>query len=206
MKFTRYEAITYNKRILETYEIFSQLILILQKNFVKGAFVECGYGYGRSFMVLSHFAVKLKRKIYGIDSFIGFPSVSKEDNSYRNPVTGEWAVMSYIEAKKSIKYHGHFENEKSFEIIKLVFDKDASNPIPNEKISFLHIDLDLYEGYKYALEIFWEQIQVGGIILFDEYNQKEWPGATKAVDDFLKTRNLKIKIRKIRNQYYLIKN
>ena len=104
-----------------------------------------------------------------------------------------------------VKYLGLFDANKNCELIKLVFDSKTINPIPKEKIALLHIDLDLYEGYKYSLEIFWDQIQTGGIILFDEYNEIEWPGATKAVNDFLHTHNLTKQIRVIAGKYCLIK-
>ena len=87
----------------------------------------------------------------------------------------------------------------------MVFDKNTKNPIPNQKIALLHLDLDLYEGYKYALEIFWDQIQIGGIILFDEYRDPKWPGATKAVDEFLVSKNLNHQIKEISSKYFIIK-
>ena len=202
LKIVKYESLPYNRRILETYEVFNSLILIIEKNSIDGVFVECGYGYGRSFTVFSHFAAKLKRKIYGFDSFIGFPNVLEADSSCRNPIKGEWSVRTLSEAKRCINNLGLFESEEDYELIELIFDKTTKNPIPNEKISLLHIDLDLYEGYKYALEIFWDQIQTGGIILFDEYNIPDWPGATKAVNEFLEANNLKHQIKKEKDKYY----
>jgi len=204
-KIIPYERIDYIKQMLRNYEIFRDLISTLEKNSIKGVFVECGYGYGRSFVILGHFATKLKRKIYGFDSFNGFPNVSHIDYSYRNPIKGQWAVRTLKESKKSISKLGIFENNEAFELIELIFDKNTKNPIPNEKIALLHIDLDLYEGYKYALEIFWDQIQIGGIVLFDEYSDPKWPGATKAVDEFLVSKNLNHQIKEISSKYFIIK-
>jgi hypothetical protein len=204
-KIASYESIHYTKQILKNYEVFSDLISILEKNSVKGVFVECGFGYGRSFAVISHFAIKLNRKIYGFDSFDGFPNVLEVDYSFRNPIKGQWAVRTLKEAKKSIIKLGIFENNEAFELMELVFDKNTKNPIPNQKIALLHIDLDLYEGYKYALEIFWDQIQIGGIILFDEYNHPRWPGATKAVNEFLVSKNINHHQKEIRGKYFIIK-
>lgn len=204
-KIIPYERIDYIKQMLRTYEIFRDLISTLEKKSIKGVFVECGYGYGRSFVILGHFATKLKRKIYGFDSFNGFPNVSYIDYSYRNPKKGQWAVRTLHEAKKSISKLGIFENNQAFELMQLIFDKNTKNPIPNEKVALLHIDLDLYEGYKYALEIFWDQIQIGGIVLFDEYSDPKWPGATKAVDQFLISKNLSHQIKEVGGKYFIIK-
>ncbi len=205
-KVERYEVLPYNKRIIEIYEVFSDLISIIEKNSIKGVFVECGFGYGRSFSVLSHFAIKLKRKIYGFDSFSGFPNVLQVDYSSRNPKNGEWSVRTLKEANKFISSTGLFKNDNEFSLQKLVFDENAKNLIPKEKIAFLHIDLDLYEGYKYSLEIFFDQVQIGGIILFDEYNLVKWPGATSAINDFLTKRGLSYKqLNEVRGKYFLIK-
>ena len=205
-KIVRYESLPYSKRLLSLYETFDYLTRVIQKNSIEGQFVECGYGYGGSFTVLSHFATRMKRKIYGFDSFCGFPNIDELDHSLRNPIKGEWAVRTLKEAKDSIKGLGLFNNDQDYEIIELVFEKNTKNPIPKEKICLLHIDLDLYDGYKSALEIFWDRISSGGIVLFDEYNEPNWPGATFAVNQFLEGKNISLdEIKKINNKYYLTK-
>ena len=56
------------------------------------------------------------------------------------------------------------------------------------QIALLHIDADLYHSYKVILETLWPQVAVGGIVAFDEYQEPEnWPGARKAVDEFLES-------------------
>lgn len=205
-KIERYENLTFNKRMLELYENFNYLLKLYNLDKIEGAFVECGYGYGRSFTVLSYLSKRLNRKIYGFDSFVGFPQVSKKDHSLRNPIEGEWSVRTLCEAKSWIKNSGIFENENSYELIRLNFNSGAKNPILHEKIVLLHIDLDLYDGYKYSLELFWDQIQSGGIIVFDEYNSIKWPGATLAVKEFLSSRNFNEDlIKSINGKHFIIK-
>jgi hypothetical protein len=203
----RYENLTYNKRILELYQNFDCLTETFKINKIEGVFVECGYGYGRSFTVLSHFSNKFKKKIYGFDSFAGFPQITKADHSPRNPIKGEWAVRTLSEAKNWVRNSGLFENKEQYELISLKFNQSAKNPIPNQKIALLHIDLDLYDGYKYALELFWDQIQSGGIIVLDEFDTVTWPGATLAVKEFLESRNLSEDlIRKLNDKHYIVKD
>ena len=206
-KIVRYESIPYNRRFLEIYEVFKDLNSILEKNSVKGVFVECGFGYGRSFSVLSHFAVKGERNIYGFDSFTGFPNVLEIDDSNRNPKNGEWAVRTLSEANNFIKSLGVFNTKNDYHLSQVVFDKKTKNPIPNQAIALLHIDLDLYEGYKYALEVFWDQIAIGGIILFDEYNLVQWPGATAAINEFLLEKDLNLDyIKQLNGKHYIVKS
>lgn len=56
---------------------------------------------------------------------------------------------------------------------------------PSTVFSFLYFDADLYEAAKVMLDNFASKLSVGGVILFDEWNFPEWPGETKAVEEFL---------------------
>ena len=49
---------------------------------------------------------------------------------------------------------------------------------------FVHLDLDLYEPIKGAVEYFYPRLVKGGVIVIDEYGIPRWPGARKAVDEF----------------------
>lgn len=54
------------------------------------------------------------------------------------------------------------------------------------RIALLHVDVDLYQSYMDCLTSLWPQVEVGGVIAFDEYGEPEtWPGAKRAVDEFL---------------------
>ena len=61
------------------------------------------------------------------------------------------------------------------------------------RFSLIHFDCDLYEPTKTALEYFWPRLSKGGICLFDEYAIKDWPGETKAVDEFFADKDVQIK-------------
>ena len=59
---------------------------------ISGNVVECGVGKGRSLLYFSYLsnAEKRDRKIWGFDSFEGFPEPTKEDDSIRAPKKGDW--------------------------------------------------------------------------------------------------------------------
>ena len=54
----------------------------------------------------------------------------------------------------------------------------------------LHLDMDVKEPTSFALDLLYERIVPGGVIVVDDYNAVE--GATQAVDDFLQKTGLKI--------------
>ena len=53
------------------------------------------------------------------------------------------------------------------------------------KFALIHIDLDLYEPTRNALEFGWEKLSDGGSLICDDYGFITCPGATRAVDEFL---------------------
>ena len=69
----------------------------------------------------------------------------------------------------------------------------------------MHLDLDTFEPTDFILNLSFEKISKGGIIVLDDYNHIK--GATLAVNKFLKDKNLKIhKISKFGRPYYIQKN
>jgi len=63
-----------------------------------------------------------------------------------------------------------------------IFPADSSSAIKNERFSFVHLDVDLYESTKNCLEFFFPRMNQGGIILSHDYYGSS--GVRKAFDDF----------------------
>lgn len=61
----------------------------------------------------------------------------------------------------------------------------------NLKISFLHLDLDVYEPTKFVLNTLFKKISKNGLVLIDDYGKIK--GATNATDEFLK-KNRKLRL------------
>lgn len=144
--------------------------------------------------------VNLTRRIYGFDSFTGFPSVSEKDQSrFSKTNTGDLYSNCYDELIELIKiydsnrYLGHM---KKVELIK----GDAATTIPefikNNKhlmVSLLFLDFDLYEPTKVAIENFFPRMPKGAIIAFDELDNPIWPGETLALLEAIGINRLRIK-------------
>lgn len=199
-------SILVNRRQLR---VFSYLAVLYSKiKDVPGSVVECGIGLGRTFLYLSFLieGENKKRHLYGFDSFLGFPEPTAEDISSRNPKKGEWAVISPEDLKKIIIEAGFSEDwyTKQVHVIPGFFDKTLSS-YSGGPIAFLHIDVDLYSSYKTVLDILYPQVVSGGIVLFDEYNEDKWPGATKAVNDFLETHKEELLREPVSGKHYFIK-
>ena len=142
----------------------------------------------------------LTRRIYGFDTFEGFPSVSEKDKSENSDhiKTGDLAANTFEEIcglskiYDSTRYLGHVEKVK-------LIKGDATKTIPefvennpHLLISLLFLDFDLYEPTKKALESFVPLMPKGAIIAFDELDNPLWPGETQAMLEYFDDKQLEL--------------
>ena len=183
------------------------------QNRIEGDIVECGVGNGQSlsFILFNLIYSKehLNRKYIGFDSFQGFPEPSEEDNSRRNPKKGDWSHTNEKFVLGNLNDLGFDDkNYAKIKFIKGFYENSFKREYDNiKKISILHIDCDLYSSTKISLETWFSKVETNGIIVFDEYLNAatKFPGAVKAIDDFLGDDKDKIKICPYTKQYYFIK-
>lgn len=173
-----------------------------------GDLVECGVGRGRTMLYLAFLSSKESkgRKLWGFDSFAGFPEPAKEDESIRNPKKGDWSDTSKELVLGQLKRAGIAE-EYIAANVQLVegffpqtFDQYNSSPI-----ALLHVDVDLYHSYADVLKFFYPMVVKNGLILFDEYDEPKWPGAKQAVDEFLKETHQVLQQDPFSKKYFIIK-
>lgn len=164
---------------------------------LEGDIVECGVGKGRSFMIFT-FLSKGGKNVVGYDSFKGFPEPTIKDLSNRNPKKGEWSGTSILDVHTSLKVS--YIRNTLIALVDGFFDQTIQRWGDN-KIALLHLDCDLYESYKICLKYLYPKVVKGGVILFDDYNYSDWPGATKAVDEY----GIKPLLDEESGKYYFIK-
>jgi Macrocin-O-methyltransferase (TylF) len=177
----------------------------------KGDIVECGVGRGSSFFKLCCLACSenKSRKVYGFDSFEGFPEPSEEDIGPRNLQKGKWNVSTVELMYDFLTEVGKIERcfvVNNVILVKGFFD-ESFQKYDGDAVAFLHLDVVLYNSYKLVLEYFWPKVTKGGVVLFDEYKNvsREFPGANKAIDEFFGDLRGEIQFNKQANRYYIVK-
>ena len=191
------------KKIINHYEIFK-----LSKD-VKGDILEFGVFKGNSlirFLTYNSLISNSKKKIYGFDTFSKFP-ISGDNDDIEFIKVFEKDSGSSI-SKKDLDYFLKRKKFKNYKLIEGDIFKTLPNFIKNHniKISFLHIDVDIYEPTLMILENLFNKINKNGILLLDDY--KIIKGETRAVDDFFLKNNIKKNfetIKKFGPPYFYIK-
>lgn len=163
-----------------------------------GVAVECGVARGDSLALLKILSIAegKNRPIIGYDTFEGLPEPAAFERGVRGQFGHSKAAVVQFFKDRQVPMDG----------ITLVRGdiRDTLKDFESD-IAFLHIDLDLYEGYKAALSYLWDKVVPGGIVLFDDYGY-DWAGADKAVDEFVAAHpKLELNKERFANKTYLIK-
>lgn len=197
--FTKYIRRQKLTRLLSLYEIFKRVLP------VKGSIIECGVYGGFGLMAWANMSAVLEptnltRRIYGFDTFEGFPDVGEKDlNVVMKPERDQLCSDSYEELKELIavydsnRFLGHVNK---VQLIKGDVTKTIPEFITNNKhlvVSLLFLDMDLYEPTKLAIENFFPRMPKGAVIAFDELDNPIWPGETLAVLETLGIKNLRLR-------------
>ncbi len=167
---------------------FERMINLIRD--LDGDVVECGVGHGNSlFMMACLLKEEMKnRKLWGFDSFEGFPEPSKQDDSVRNPKKGEWGDTS-IDLINDLIMKGKLDQAYVRSNISLVpgFFSESLSKFTGKGIAMLHIDADLYASYLDVLKALYPKVVPGGLVIMDEYLGIEYlkfPGPAQAIEAF----------------------
>lgn len=172
---------------------------------VKGSIVECGVFRGSSFMTFAQLSAALEptnltRRIYGFDSFGGFPEVGAHDRPEATGArAGDLAADSYDELTRLLEIYdtdrflGHLPKAR-------LIRGDVTETIPafvadhpHLLISLLFLDLDLYEPTRAALRHLLPRMPRGAVLAFDELDNPLWPGETTALLDEVGVNRLELR-------------
>lgn len=186
-------------RFLALYELYKRVL------HVKGSVVECGVFRGFGTMTWAKLSailepVNLTRRIYGFDSFSGFPALAEVDRVGLAATVKEGdlfadsqdEILQLAAINDSTRFLGHIPKVS-------LIKGDAAQTIPkfventpHLLVSLLFLDFDLYEPTKVALQCFLPRMPKGAVIAFDELDNPLWPGETMAMLEVCGANRLRI--------------
>ena len=192
-----------SKRLSNIYDLAE----LIEKNKLKGAFLECGVWKGGCAAIMGFVAKRAKsnRKIWLFDSFKGLPEPTAKDGKIARDYAQNRAEGKLETINKCV---GPLDDVKKifFNILKINPDNVVikkgwfQDVLPEARseigpISILRLDGDWYESTKCCLVNLYDNVIRGGYIVIDDYGH--WSGCKKSVDDFLAERKIKTSLIKI---------
>lgn len=165
----------------------------INENDVKGNIVETGCALGGSSILLG--LNRGFRKLYVYDSFEGMPKPTEKDTIISHKRFEE-ITSGISEGINDEKYYGYHEN--LLDVVIQNFKKFNLVPKPDEiefvkgwyeqtlyvhyPIALAHIDCDWYSSTLVALQRIEPHLQIGGIIIIDDYNH--YAGCKRAIHEY----------------------
>ena len=136
---------------------------------VEGDMAEVGVFRGASSKIIRE--AEPRKPLHLFDTFDGLPKPSAKDSGFH---AGLYScslqdVQQYLAPYHDLHYYpGIFP--------------ETADPIRETRFSFVHLDVDLFEGTFQSLQFFWPRMASGGVILSHDYSTS--PGVHAAFDEF----------------------
>ena len=182
--------------IISSKEIEKLLTYLIDSinNEIDGDIVELGCYVGESskFLMRTILEFGSNKNLYVYDSFEGLPLLSEhEKNSGWKPGT--------LKTTQNILINNFLQNDLPLPIIhKGWFNEIPEHKLP-KKISFAFLDGDFYQSIYSSLEKIYDLVEDGGYIIFHDYERPDLPGVKNAINDFFKSRNIDVTVKKLFN-------
>jgi hypothetical protein len=152
-----------------------------------GDVIECGCLHGHSTVAISTLLKEhgFDGEFHVFDSFEGgLSDFLPEDDSFfgLSEVEKRTLVDTF---KSSAEFVKSITEQFGFVELHKGWIPDSFAGFERRPLRFVHIDVDMYEPTKAALDFFWDSVVPGGCVIVDDYNYSIFEGANRAVDEFL---------------------
>ena len=169
MQLTKLQTLLSNDRIANIIR-YSEMVKDMEGDVIEMGCFRCGI-----LELLSQ--LHPDKTIFGIDTFSGLPAPTSKDNYHKE---GDFKEVEY-EAVKGYLRTMH----RNVELRKGLFADVIPTLDPNKKYRFAHVDADLYQSVKEALDYLYPRMVDGGVILLDDFKESSTEGATMATLEFV---------------------
>lgn len=151
---------------------------------VPGDFVECGVWRAFCSQVLVDYLdfEKVPKTFYLYDTFEGIPP--EFDSEKHN-------APAFAEAGLYEKVVAAFSRYPNVRVVRGVVPHSFAQAAP-EKVAFLHLDMNSSKSEIAALEVLFDRVSPGGIVVFDDYGWTGYRAQQLAEDRFMAERGHRI--------------
>ncbi|HKT35400.1 MAG TPA: TylF/MycF/NovP-related O-methyltransferase [Nitrospira sp.] len=193
----------YTMTSLERIRALCSAVRYIEQAQIEGAVVECGVWRGGSMMAVARTLTNLgatRRHLYLFDTFEGMTKPGPRDIA----LTGETAtcLLEQSERTEDDRVWCYAPIERVAKALSLTgYPNGLLHLIPGrveetlataapERIALLRLDTDWYESTRQEMNVLFPRLARGGVLIIDDYGH--WQGAREAVDEYVKTHQLKL--------------
>jgi O-methyltransferase len=139
---------------------------------IAGEMAEVGTYRGASARLLRHYGAPGKT-LHVFDTFAGLPTPGEHDAEFQ---AGQFAsdlagVRAYL-GDTGVEYHVG------------IFPESVDDQVRAMRFSFVHLDVDLYEGTLSCLDFFYPRMTAGAILVSHDFGADRAPGVVKAFSEY----------------------
>jgi hypothetical protein len=148
--------------------------------------VECGSFRGGSALFMAHLLKRLypEARLYAHDTFTGMPAV---DVMVDRHGPGDFANAD-LDGLKAAREEQGLDN---LHLVQGLVQETFPASYPAERrIGLVHLDMDIYEPTVFVQNAAWPLMTKGGYYVYDDATVPACVGATQAVEDLIKQRDL----------------
>ncbi len=164
-----YDAIRGNTFVdqYKCYELWEQLG---QLQHLEGDVLEVGVWRGGTGVLLARRAEQLgmHADVFLADTFAGVAKAGGEDPWYQGGEHADTSAAVVQDLAKRLDVH--------VEILEGIFPDDTAERVEDRRFRFAHIDVDVYDSAKQVWEWVWPRLNVGGVVVWDDYGSFECEG------------------------------
>jgi O-methyltransferase len=149
-----------------------------------GEYIELGTHRGFTLRLIHQF-MDPARRLFSLDTFEGFDARDLAIERTKYVRGARWQVGNFLptSAEGVAAYVGDGAAPANLTVIKGWFP-DSFAGLEAHRWRFIHVDFDLYEPIRAALERLWPALVPGGVVLVHDYGCAMFPAARVAVDEF----------------------
>lgn len=186
-------------RHLAIYDLFKETVPL------PGAMAEFGVHNGSTYFFLARLLEIFhpdqhethhvsSHALYGFDTFSGLAGVSPEDAAVEDhPQKRDGGLAGSFEAFSETLEAMDCAVRQRLHVIKgdvrETFPRFLEQE-PGVRFKFVLLDMDIWAPTKAVLDVIGDVMVPNGLIVFDEYANPQWPGETKAADEFVSRHGL----------------
>jgi O-methyltransferase len=163
--------------IYRCYEIWS--LIAEASKLPKGDLIEVGVWRGGTGALIAAQSARLapSAHVFLCDTFTGVVKTGVNDTIYEDGMHADTSSGIVEHLLNSL----HLKNAS---LLQGIFPEQTADTIQDHRFRFCHIDVDVYESAKDVCEWIWPRLEVGGMIVFDDYGMRGTEGVQRFVDEW----------------------